>query len=209
MKRLAIIGAGELGQQISHMATSDKKYDIIGYFDDFQNNALISNYPILGKIDDVYDAFLKNEFDCVLLGIGYKNMQFRKTIFEKISKEIPFGKLIHSTSYIDPEAVISDGVIIFPGCIIDQYVEIKENVLMQLGCNIAHNTIICEHSYLSPSISLAGYVTIEECCNIGINTIIIDHITLGANVQTGGGTVVINNISEAGIYVGNPARRIR
>ena len=56
---------------------------------------------------------------------------------------------------------------------------------------------------------MAGFVDIKEQCIIGINSIIIDNISITEGTRTGGGTVVIKNIEEKGLYVGNPARFIK
>ena len=37
-KRLAILGAGHLGQQIAHYAISDKQYSQVVFFDDLKGN---------------------------------------------------------------------------------------------------------------------------------------------------------------------------
>ena len=50
---------------------------------------------------------------------------------------------------------------------------------------------------------------IEEKCIIGINSTVIDNITIISNTQLGGGTVVIKNIIQSGLYVGNPQKFIR
>ena len=55
---------------------------------------------------------------------------------------------------------------------------------------------------------MAGFVNIKVQCTIGINPI-IDNISITEETRTGGGTVVIKNIEEKGLYVGNPARFIR
>ena len=39
--------------------------------------------------------------------------------------------------------------------------------------------------------------------------VIIDNITITDEVQTGGGTIIINDILKKGLYVGNPSRFIR
>lgn len=54
-----------------------------------------------------------------------------------------------------------------------------------------------------------GFVNIKEQCIIGINSIIIDNISITEGTRIGGGTVVIKNIEEKGLYVGNPARFVK
>jgi UDP-N-acetylbacillosamine N-acetyltransferase len=46
-------------------------------------------------------------------------------------------------------------------------------------------------------------------CFVGAGAVIIDKVKIGSNVFIGANAVVLKDISEAGTYVGNPARKIR
>mgnify|MGYP006193703727 FL=1 len=209
MKTLAIIGSGDLGQQIAHYALSDKQYDKVIFFDDFTTQKEVNGCSVLGKTSEIVGAFEANQFDELLIGIGYKHLQVRKALFEKLSLIIPFGKIIHSSSWVDATAVVEKGCVIYPGCIIDAKAEIKANTILNIGCSIAHDTTINSHCFLSPRVAIAGFVSVEECCILGINATIIDNLNIVANTQLGGATVVINSIEKSGLYVGNPAKFVR
>lgn len=203
--KIAIIGSGDLGLQIAHHVTSDSQYEVVGYFDDYKEKSAV----ILGGINDILDLFHQKVFDGLMVGIGYKHFDFRASIFEKFSEKIPFFNFIHSSCFVDKTVTLGEGVIVFPGCVIDQHVVLQNNVFVNVGCTIAHDTQIGAHTFLSPSVALAGFIKVGEKCNIGIQTTVIDHISIVDDVQTGGGTVVINDIKEKGLYVGNPQRFIR
>lgn len=206
---LAIIGAGHLGQQIAHYAISDKKYKEVVFFDDFIIEKEVSNHKVIGKISQVEEAFNNKIFDSLLIGIGYKHLSLRKELFERFSGKIKFGKLIHSSCWIDSTVEIKEGVVVYPNCSIEAYSKIDYNSILNISCSISHNTYIGKHCFLSPRTAIAGYVSIDEECIIGINSTIIDNIKLSAKIQIGGGTVVIKNLHTAGLYVGNPAKFIR
>jgi sugar O-acyltransferase (sialic acid O-acetyltransferase NeuD family) len=210
MRRLGIIGSGDLGQLIAYHARQDKQYEIAGFFDDFKpKDAIVNGIKVLGGLNNVQEAFSLDKFDVLMIGIGYKHFEHRKFWFEKLHKQIPFAIFIHSSSYVDASCIIKEGVFILPGCILDSNVIISENVLINTGVIIAHDSKIGRHSFLSPSVAIAGFVSVGENCNIGINTTIIDNITITNNVQTGGGTVVIKDLEQSGLHVGNPSRLIR
>jgi sugar O-acyltransferase (sialic acid O-acetyltransferase NeuD family) len=210
MKRLAIIGSGDLGQLIAYHASNDNHYTIAGFFDDYQvKDNLICGYPILGNTEDVKLLYETGHFDFLIVAIGYKHFNYRKSIFESYADIIPFGKVIHSSSYIDSSCIIGKGVCILPGCVLDRNVIIEDNVLLNTGSCIAHDSMVKSHSFLSPGVCVAGFTQIGSCCNIGINSTIIDNIEIADNVQTGGGTVVISSIKNCGLYVGNPAKFLK
>lgn len=210
MKKIAIVGAGDLGQQIALHIHQDSDDNVIGYFDDFQNKGIeINKIPVLGKLKDIYNLYEEKMFDQILIGIGYNHLSFRKKVYSDLKGKVPFATFIHSTSIVDPTSEVKEGVIIYPGCIIDQRTVIGENTLINLGCTIAHDSKIGKHSFLSPRVAIAGFVSLGEQSNLGINTTIIDSLTIIDKVKTGGGTVIVKNIIKEGLYVGNPARFIR
>jgi len=208
-KTLAIIGAGQLGEQIAHFAITDNHFSNIIFFDDYTSLNSLVGFKVHGKTNKIQDAYKNNEFDELFIGIGYKHMNERKKIFNIYKGLIPFANIVHSTAIIDDSIVMGEGNIIYPGCILDAKVVLKDNILINIGCAIAHDSKIGSHCFLSPRVALAGFVQIGEKSNLGINTIVIDNLNLSANLQTGAGTVVIENLTVPGLYVGNPSRLIK
>ncbi|UTN04613.1 acetyltransferase [Flavobacterium bizetiae] len=209
MKTLAIIGAGDLGQQIAHFALSDQQYKKVVFFDDFSIKKSVNSIPVIGKTTDIEKAFVLKQFDELLIGIGYKHLGVKKYLFERLESKIPFGKLVHSTAWVDSTAIIESGSVIYPGCVIDARVIIKKNCILNLSCSIAHDTTIGKHTFLSPRVAVAGFVTIEELCFLGINSTVIDNIKIINNTQIGAGSLVVKSIVKCGLYIGNPLRFIR
>ncbi|RQO31938.1 hypothetical protein DBR32_03790 [Taibaiella sp. KBW10] len=210
MKRLAIIGAGHLGQQIAYHAIADKQYNVVGFFDDTHDKgSIINGIMVLGNIKEAKDSYEAGVFDELLIGIGYKHIQMRKVLFEQFSGKVPFATFIHSSCWVDASATIKQGVVMYSACVIDKHVVIEENVLLNIGCCIAHDTKIGKHSFLSPRVAIAGFVVIGELNILGINTTVIDNVSIVGNTQVGAAGVVIKNIVKPGLYVGNPVRFIR
>ena len=207
MRRLAIIGSGDLGEQIAWHAANDNQYQVVGFFDDFAEMGVARHgLPVLGKVADVRTSYANGVFDELLLAIGYKHFEQRMLIFDLLKNEIPFGRLIHSSAYVDDSVKLGRGVIIYPGCVVDMKVHINDNVLLNAGVVVAHDTTIGSHSFVSPGVKLAGFVTVGNCVSLGIGTCVIDNIHLVDFVRTGAGAVVTENLTEPGLYLGIPAR---
>jgi sugar O-acyltransferase (sialic acid O-acetyltransferase NeuD family) len=210
MQKLAIIGAGDLGQLIAHHAINDGHYELVAFFDDvFPLQHKEFGVPVVGRTNQVFEFYKNNIFDCIMLAIGYKHMDARKKKFEELKGKIPFGRVIHSSSYIDKSVKLGEGVFILPGCTVDKDVVLGDNVLLNTGVVIAHDTTIDSHCFVSPAASIAGKLHIKECCSIGINATIIDNVTIEKNIRIGGGAVVITNLTEPGLYVGVPAKKVK
>lgn len=208
MKRLAIIGAGDLGRLIlNHSA--DSNYKCVAFFDDTAIGQIIDGVEVTGGVNSVSLAYEKGFFDVLIIGIGYRHFDFRRSIFEKHLGVIPFANIIHSSSYVDPSVKLGEGIFILPGCTLDHQAEVANNVLINVGCIIAHDTKIGAHSFLSPGVALAGFIEVGEVCNLGIGTIVIDNVKMANSVQTGAGAVVTKNLEEPGLYLGVPAIKKR
>lgn len=211
MKRVLIIGAGDLGQQIAHYVSESSEHKVIGYVDDWANVGDIRRgYPILGCVKDIEMLYHKGVFDELLIGIGYKHFDARKQLFDQYKSIIPFATYLHPSSYIDSTSRIGSGVIVLPGCVVDCEAVLQDNVFIYSGCVIGHNTQIGAHSIISLSVTTGGFSEIGESCFLGIKTCICDNIVIANHTFLGAGANVIKNIlDEFGVYVGNPARYIR
>lgn len=209
MKTLAIIGSGQLGQQIANFSISDKHYDKVVFFDDFSKERDINGFNIIGSIKDIFEEYKNNKFDYLIIGIGYNHFKLRSELYNHFSKRIPFGKIIHSSSYVDSSVSIKDGCVIYPRTVIDLNVLIKENTIVNNNCTISHDTIIGQNCFISPNAAIAGFVNIKSSCFIGINATIIDNISIISDTYIGAGTVVTKNIINSGVYVGNPMKKIK
>ncbi|GAB2975149.1 acetyltransferase [Mucilaginibacter puniceus] len=209
MKILGIIGAGDLGQQIAHYAIADGHYTEVVFFDDFTKSIKINGHEVIGKLSAINGAYADKQFDELIIAIGYKHLKIRKELYQQFAGTIAFGKIVHSSSWVDYSATIEDGCVIYPRCAIDAKSTIKANTILNIGCTIAHDTVIGSHCFLSPRVAIAGFVNVEEQCIIGINSTIIDNINIKQNTQIGGGAVVIKTIESSGLYAGNPAKFIK
>ena len=200
-KILGILGAGELGKQLANFAINDNHYERVIFFDDMKKDELI-----VGTSDDILKAYSENVFHELIIAIGYNFLDKRAFFWEKFKDKVPFGKIIHTTSWVDQSALIDSGSVIFPNCTLDKNVHLKGNSILNLNCTIAHDTIIESSTFLAPSVSIAGYCVIGSKCFIGINSTLIDNLQITDNVKIGAGSVVTKNIYVSGLYFGNPAK---
>ncbi|HOK39241.1 MAG TPA: NeuD/PglB/VioB family sugar acetyltransferase [Bacteroidales bacterium] len=210
-KKLAIIGAGELGKQILNLLKySIEKYNCIGFFDDTfkQGEIIMDSIPVIDNIKNIKYYSNKNLFDEVIIGIGYKHINFRSELYEKFKNKLNFAKITSAKSIIDESATVKNGVVIYPGCTIDKQVTINENVLINLGCIISHDSEIGANSFIAPGVVISGFVKIGKNCFIGSGTVIKDNIIIEDNVVIGAGSVVIRDVIKNSKIAGNPAKKI-
>jgi len=74
---------------------------------------------------------------------------------------------------------------------------------------LEHETEVGDHNHISVNATLCGRVKLGNLCFIGAGSVVIDKIKICDNVVLGANSVVIEDITEPGVYVGNPARKIK
>ena len=209
MKRLAIIGTRDLAKQIHHFVTSDHQFEVVGWLDDIEEKGrIINGVPVLGSTDEAESIYKTGGFDCVLIGIGYTRFDLRQSMYEKLKGIVPFGTFVHSTCYVDPTSKIGEGCVIYPRCIIDMNADIRPNVFINWGSGIGHDAIMHSHSFIAANVLIAGLSEVGMRCMIGNGATFIDHIHVCDDVTIGGGATVVRSITEKGVYIGTPAKKL-
>jgi len=201
-KLVNIIGAGghtrSLISLIEHIG-----FEIQGIYDDTydpRESEIINGYPVLGKIDKIKEGTIVLSFgDCMK----------RYKMFGRFQGRILTDNLIHPTAYIDKYADLGSFNQVFAGAIVNSNTKIGSNNIINTGAIIEHEVKVGNHNHISVGANVCGRVKIGSWCYIGAGSTIIDKLSVTDYVIIGANTVVIRDITEAGTYVGNPARRVK
>jgi len=86
---------------------------------------------------------------------------------------------------------------------------IEDEVKINDHVHIAHNCKICKNAFVMACVDVSGSVTIGEASWIAPNSSIINGVSIGCNATVGIGAVIINNVEDSEVVVGNPGRIIR
>ena len=201
MKKIAIVGFGELGQQFFEIFNVNSSVAEFAFFDDLLFDKKIKDaYPFN---DFKKDHFAHYDF---YIALGYKNLNNKSQIIEELlhlKRNLP--KFIHSTSFVNSTAQIGENTFLYPMCNIDKGVCIGKGVLLNNSVTISHNNTIGDCCYLSPGVITSGFVEIGEKTFIGSGAIISNKIKIGKNVKIGIGSVVTCDIPDGCSAIGNPA----
>ena len=141
-----------------------------------------------------------------------KDVVFGKnvTIIEPINL---YGCEIGDESFIGPFVEIQKGVTIGSQTKIQSHSFICELVSIGNNCFISHGAMFINDSFTkggpaSGDKDLWKSTLIGNNVSIGTNATILP-VSIADNTVIGAGAVVTKDISEPGIYAGNPARKIR
>lgn len=205
-----MIGAGSLGVQLAHQLRL-AGVAVAGFYDDVQpaGRSIEDFGKVLGPIPA---APLADQRDVthLVMAIGYDHLERRLGLFHDLrGAGFHFHTLVHSTVWVDPSATISEGAVLYPGCIVDRNVTVGANVLLNNGCIVSHDSIIGEGSFLAPGVVVAGNCRIGSRNFLGTGTLVRDGTTTTSDCRFGMGSVVVRDAQQAGLYVGNPSQFVR
>ena len=142
---------------------------------------------------------------------GIVNVRFGKDV-AVVQPVNLYGCEIGDNSFIGPFVEIQKGVKIGKRCRIQSHAFICELVTIGDDCFISHGAMFINDPFTTGG--PAGkpefwrYTTIGNGVSIGTNATIMP-VNICDRAVVGAGAVVTRDITEAGFYVGNPARLLR
>lgn len=120
-----------------------------------------------------------------------------------------FANAIHSSAIISRFAQIGVGNMILHGSIVQAQTTIGNHVIINTGAQIDHDCVIEDFAHIAPGVVLCGTVKVGEGTLIGARAIVIPGKKIGKWVTIGAGSVVVKDIPDYAVAVGNPARVIK
>lgn len=204
-KRLIILGASGHGKVILDIALLNG-YEVIGFLDDNNNIKECAGYPVLGKIKEA-PVYASNYGKGTEFIIGIGSNQIRRKL--SCQYDLPWTTLIHPKVVIGRQVQIGRGTVVMANAVINPSARIGNHCIINTGCIIEHDNHLGNYVHISPGAILAGTVVIGDESHIGANAAVRNNITIASQTIIGVGAAVVKDISEPGIYVGIPARKIR
>lgn len=205
-KPIVMIGNGGHAGVLTEILLN-QNYNIIGYTAP-QKEINRFNIPYLG-IDEVIQRFSPEDIHLVL-GIGQIGVDsIRLTLFKYFKdKGYFFESIIHKSAIISSSAILGEGVQIMAGVIIQPFVKIADNTLVNTRASIDHDCEIGPNCHLAPGTVFSGKVFVGENSHIGTAATVIENIKIGSRVLIGAGSVVVNDILDNSKVLGVPARNV-
>lgn len=211
MKDLVIFGAGSVGR-LSEQIASDinqvkKVFNIIGYLDDNEkkHHTDIHDLPVLGGMKWL------EEYPNTYIALGFSNPSQKFELIQRFNRanHQRFIQLVHPESWISKRVQIGSGTIIYPGVHIDVDVKIGDFVLINKLSTLGHDTSIGNFSTISPGVNLGGNNIIGDGVDFGINSCSLQSMAIGSWSVIGAGAVIIRDVPDHAVMVGNPGRVLR
>ncbi|RJP75598.1 MAG: acetyltransferase [Desulfobacteraceae bacterium] len=205
-------GAGSHAKVILEILLEGKQYKPIGFLDSDPNlhGTSIQNIPVLGG-DDLAASLKEKGIYHFFIGVGgAEDPTIRIRLFLSAQNlELSPIQVRHPSCIISKSASIEDGAVIMAGVVVNACAQIGSNVILNTNSTIEHDCIIGHHVHIAPGAILSGGVCVGDRSHIGANASIRQNIHIGNNVIIGIGAVVVNDVPDNRVVVGNPAKTIK
>ena len=201
MRDLVVIGGGGHAKVIIDIA---KKcgYNIKGFLDDNEKVSEVMGYRRLGAICDCLKFSNSTEF---FIAIG--DNRKRKSIHD--SYKLNYAILIHPNAVVAENVVIGKGTAVMAGAVINPDAKIGKQVIVNTASVVEHDTVIGNFSMLAPHSTVCGFSKLGDYCWLGAGATVNNVIDICDSVLIGSGGVVVENITESGVYVWVPVKKIK
>lgn len=215
MKNIVILGTG--GNCIDILDTlldindvlGNEVYHCIGFLDD--NPAKLAftfnGVGVLGPLSK-----MKELSDCsFVFGIGsVANYWKRKDILGRTGiDDDRFETIIHPTASISRFATIGQGAVVFQNVTVTSNARIGRYVNVLPNSIISHDDNIGDFTCIAGGVCVSGNVQVGQGCYLGTNSTIKEGVKIGTDCLVGMGSVVIRDVPDNTVVVGNPARVLR
>lgn len=207
--KLILIGGGGHCKACIDVIESTNKFEIIGILDQTINvGKKVLSYEVIGTDEDIPSMINSNTFFLITLG-QIKSATLRLNIFQRLIKlKANIATIVSPKAYVSKYAKLGVGTIVMHQALVNTEVNVGENCILNTGCIIEHEAVVGNHSHVSTQAIVNGGCIIGDEVFIGSNATVANHQVIASRVSVGAGSVVIKNIDESGIYVGNPTRKI-
>jgi len=206
--KLILIGGGGHCRSCIDVIESEGKFKIVGIIDIKEKiGENVLGYNIIGCDEDL--PYLLKNYKNFFVSIGQiSSPEIRLVIFEKLKEngaELPI--IISPFSHVSKHAKLGNGTIIMHGAVVNAGSRIGQNCIINTGAVIEHDTIIGDHCHISTNSIINGGSKIGESTFIGSGCVLKEYIEINRGVIIGAGSVVLNSITESGIFYGKPVKR--
>ena len=204
---LGIYGASGLGREVVELAYQINQWEKIIFIDDnIAVDTMRENIEVL-TFDEMKFKYCVED---IMLIIAIGEPSSRELVCNNVIQAgYRLATLVHPSVYISKTTLLEDGVVIGANTIISCDVHIGMNTFIQNSATIGHDTIIGKHSVISAFDSLAGACVIGDRTYIGMSVPVKEKTRIGSDTIVGMGSVVIRDIPDNVIAMGNPARPMK
>lgn len=207
-KRYCIVGTGGFGKEtlaclIDELVAKgqEPQGQIVFMVDDEHYNASeVLGFKVFKK------SSLKLDDYKFIVAVG--DPAVRQRIVASFSEDVEFATVIHPSAVLSKWVEIGAGSIVTAGVIITCEVSIGAHAHLNLHTTIGHECHIGDYFTTAPGVNVSGNCMFGDRVYLGTNCATRQGVHICDDVTIGMGAVVLKNVAEPGVFIGNPLRKL-
>lgn len=209
VEKIIIIGGGGHAKVLISVIKKNSFFEIAGYVDIYDHGTIL-DVQYLGNDFRLNEIFSKGIINAAI-GIGQINVTQKRFDIVQNIKKIGFTlpAIVSKDSIVNEDVLIEEGAQIFDGSVINSGTRIGRFSIINTKSTVEHDCNIGNFCHIAPCAVLCGGVEIGDFSMIGSNAVVVQYKKIFSSCLIGAGSVVPEDISEKGVYIGNPARKLR
>lgn len=105
-------------------------------------------------------------------------------------------------------AEAGEGTIVMHHAVLNVGARVGRNCIVNTRTLIEHDAVVGDHCHVSTGAIVNGDARIGDGAMVGSGCVILQGVSVAPGTILGAGTVVVRDITDPGVYVGNPARKV-
>ncbi len=203
-KPLYIIGTGGFAREVLCLIRDLGRYDQVKAFveaDAAYSHQALMNIPVIPQ----------SQFDPdgaeVIIAIG--DPATRHKVSLTLPQDTDYATLIHPSVIMSPWVRIGAGSIICARTTLTCEISLGKHTQLNLHTTVGHDCVLEDYVTTAPAVNISGRCHLAGKIYVGTNASIRQNIRIAEGTTIGMGAVVVKDITEPGIYVGNPCKKIK
>ncbi len=201
---IAVAGAGGFGRETADALRA--LYPGADMFAGFLDDGTPDGH-VLGPIDAIHHLPGLRLVVCV----GNPRDYFaRARIVERLALPASrYATVVHPFAHVSQTSKAGAGSVLLAGAVLTADATVGRHVAVMPHTVVTHDTVVGDFATLASGVRLGGGTRIGEGAYVGAGAMVREGVRIGAWSQIGMGSVVLRDVPDGEVWVGNPARKLR
>jgi sugar O-acyltransferase (sialic acid O-acetyltransferase NeuD family) len=210
MDVIVVVGGGGHAKVVIGILRKLKRHRILGYTD-LKDNGAVVGAPYLGSDRELATlAVGPGNLNAVLalgqVGLGKPRYELWTRLH---SPALSFPLIVSPDAIVNEGTSGGEGAVVMDGAVINTGAVIGRGAIVNTNSTIEHDVVLADWVHVAPGATISGGVAVGRFSMIGAGATVIEGIKIADGCIVGAGATVVHDLTEPGVYVGCPARRIR